>query len=62
MYQLEKLDQSFSVISDIEAREVLGGNAPAEEVGGGGLSFCNPTTTTTSSGSTPDKDIDDSWS
>jgi hypothetical protein len=62
MNQLERLDlNSFSVLPESEAREVLGGLAEFQD-SAGGYSFCNPTTTNTSGGSVSDKDIDDTWS
>lgn len=61
--QLERLDQSFSVVSTDEAREILGGLDDEVGVIGGGSTFSGDDVNTSSGGTTTkDKTVDDSWS
>lgn len=61
--QLERLDQSFAVVSTDEAREILGGMAQDYEIIGGGKTFSGSDVNTTSGGTTTvDKTVDDEWS
>lgn len=60
--QLERLDQSFAVVSTDEAREILGGMAEEFDAAGG-KTFSGSDTNTTSGGTTTvDKTVDDEWS
>jgi len=61
--QLERLDQSFSMVSTDEAREILGGMAEQYDAVGGGSTFSGGDSNTTSGGTTTvDKTVDDTWS
>jgi len=64
---LERLDQSFSLVSSFEAREILGGLADYAEEGDadgkavGGYTLCNPSNTSGGGVTVVDKDRDDTW-
>jgi hypothetical protein len=63
---LERLDQSFSLVSTLEAREILGGLAESseaveEEAAIGGFTLCNPSNTSGGGVTVTDKDRDDTW-
>jgi len=62
---LERLDQSFSIVSSFEAREILGGLADfseEEDTSIGGYTLCNPSNTSGGGVTVVDKDRDDTWS